>query len=81
MTADAIRPWLIESGGPQPAAEGVPVGLSLHEMERKLILRTLDRTGGNRTRTAQMLGVSVRTIRNKLNLYDQAKAEVQTTPA
>ncbi|MEN6626559.1 MAG: sigma-54 dependent transcriptional regulator [Candidatus Sumerlaeia bacterium] len=42
---------------------------TLEEMERRLILRTLERTGGNRTRTADLLGVSVRTIRNKLNQY------------
>lgn len=44
--------------------------MTLDEMERRLIMHTLDRTGGNRTRTAEMLGVSVRTIRNKLNQYD-----------
>ena len=43
--------------------------ITLEEMERRLILRTLDRTGGNRTRTADQLGVSVRTIRNKLHQY------------
>ena len=48
--------------------------ITLEEMEKRLILRTLDKTGGNRTRTADMLGVSVRTIRNKLHQYGFADA-------
>ena len=43
--------------------------ITLEEMEKKLILNTLDRVNGNRTQAAQILGVSVRTIRNKLNQY------------
>lgn len=43
--------------------------LTLRDMERELILRKLDRTRGNRTIAAQELGISVRTLRNKLNLY------------
>ncbi len=39
------------------------------EMERALILTTLKRLGGNRTHTARALGVSVRTIRNRLREY------------
>ncbi len=39
------------------------------EMERRLILSTLERMGGNRTRAAEALGVSVRTIRNRLRQY------------
>ncbi|MCE5230756.1 sigma-54 dependent transcriptional regulator [bacterium] len=50
---------------------------TLEEMERRLILRTLERTGGNRTRTADLLGVSVRTIRNKLNQYGLCAVEGQ----
>jgi len=48
--------------------DGKPGG-SLAEMEQKLILETLDRVGGNRTQAARILGVSVRTIRNKLRVY------------
>ena len=38
-------------------------------MERDLILKTLEETGGNRTRAAERLGISIRTLRNKLGLY------------
>ena len=41
----------------------------LKEVEKKLIFRTLDQTNGNRTHAAKMLGISVRTLRNKLNEY------------
>lgn len=41
-------------------------GTSMREVERQLLEATLLRTGGNRTRTAEMLGVSLRTIRNKI---------------
>ncbi len=43
--------------------------LTLREMEQELILRKLKGTRGNRTVAAQELGISVRTLRNKLNLY------------
>jgi two-component system response regulator FlrC len=46
----------------------VPSG-SLKELEQKAIYQTLDRTEGNRTHAAQILGISVRTLRNKLNEY------------
>jgi len=38
-------------------------------MERQLICRTLRDTGGNRTRAAKSLGISLRTLRNKLNEF------------
>ncbi len=41
----------------------------LKEVEKKLIFQTLDQTNGNRTHAAKMLGISVRTLRNKLNEY------------
>lgn len=42
---------------------------TLADMERQMIVTTLNETGGNRTRAAEILGVSVRTIRNKINEY------------
>jgi two-component system response regulator FlrC len=44
-------------------------GHSVSEMERKLILATLDQTSGNRTHAAKLLGISLRTLRNKLREY------------
>ncbi|NDY73391.1 sigma-54-dependent Fis family transcriptional regulator [Desulfobacter hydrogenophilus] len=45
--------------------------VSLKEMEEKMIFRTLDQTEGNRTHAAKILGISVRTLRNKLNEYKE----------
>lgn len=45
-----------------------PAG-SLKDMERKMIFHALDQTNGNRTHAADILGISVRTLRNKLNEY------------
>jgi two-component system response regulator FlrC len=42
---------------------------SIRDMEMELIMKTLRETGGNKTQAAKKLGVSVRTIRNKLNGY------------
>jgi DNA-binding NtrC family response regulator len=44
-------------------------GISLGEMERKLVEITLEATGGNRSRAAELLGVSLRTVRNKVRSY------------
>jgi len=41
----------------------------LKKMEEKMIFHTLDKTDGNRTHAAKILGISVRTLRNKLNEY------------
>ncbi|MBA4356510.1 MAG: sigma-54-dependent Fis family transcriptional regulator, partial [Desulfovibrio sp.] len=50
--------------------------MPLHEMERQLIFKSLDETSGNRTLAAQLLGISVRTLRNKLNEYREQGLEV-----
>lgn len=44
----------------------------LKEIEKKTILHALDRTNGNRTHAAEILGISVRTLRNKLNEYRES---------
>ncbi len=46
-----------------------PAGISLDEAEKRLILRTLETTRGNKTRAAEVLGISVRTLHNKLHRY------------
>jgi len=53
----------------------VRVGSTVDEAERLLIMRTLDATGQNKTRAAEILGVSLKTLHNKLKEYSQAKEE------
>jgi len=48
---------------------GVSAGVTMREMERQLICRTLEDTRGNRTQAAKCLGISLRTLRNKLNEF------------
>jgi DNA-binding NtrC family response regulator len=58
-------------------AEDIEVGSSIHEAERKLILKTLRAQGGNRTKAAEVLGISARTLRNKLHEYGLKDAAVE----
>ena len=53
----------------RPARAAEPEPLTVDAMERQLILRTLQTTRANRTEAARRLGISVRTLRNKLNEY------------
>lgn len=56
--------------GPAPAAaSAIEAGVTMREAEKDLLVRTLEATGGNRTRAAAMLGISLRTIRNKIREY------------
>jgi transcriptional regulator with PAS, ATPase and Fis domain len=47
----------------------LPVGTTVDEAERDLILRTLEATDQNKTRAAQLLGISLKTLHNKLKKY------------
>ncbi|WP_035238321.1 sigma-54-dependent transcriptional regulator [Desulfobacter vibrioformis] len=59
-----------DTGAESFADEDFSAG-SLKEMEHRMIFRTLDQTEGNRTHAAKILGISVRTLRNKLNEYKE----------
>jgi DNA-binding NtrC family response regulator len=48
-------------------------GMSIKELEKEIIRITLEETEGNRTKAADMLGVSLRTLRNKLREYREAE--------
>ena len=57
----------------RPAQElavlNVPVGTNLADVERWMIFATLQKCGGNKTRAAALLGVSLKTLYNRLNAY------------
>ena len=74
----------VHSAAPDHAAQSftpneiVPmlIGSTVGEIERELVLQTLGRCDGNRTRAARVLGVSVRTLRNKIRQYTADGIEV-----
>ncbi len=55
--------------GPERQAFRMPYGLTLDEIEKEYLLGSLQRNGGNKARTAEVLGVSEKTLYNKLNRY------------
>ena len=55
-----------------PAAVETLIGRTIADVERDMIINTLDHCLGNRTHAANILGISIRTLRNKLNEYKDA---------
>jgi len=52
--------------------KGVPrLSGTIYEMEKELIMQTLEEVNGNKTKAADSLGISIRTLRNKLNEYGE----------
>lgn len=48
----------------------LPIGITLDELEKRLILQTLQQNPNNRAKVAELLGISPRTLRNKLHEYE-----------
>lgn len=57
------------------------IGRPLVEVERELIIETLKACGGNRTRTSNLLGISIRTMRNKIRQYATQGIDVPAPPS
>ena len=49
----------------------IRLGSTLDDIERELITKTIEFTGGNKTRAAEVLGVSLKTLYNRLERYDR----------
>ena len=98
LTGQSLRPSAgkepegaeAETGADGQAAGDVKalVGRTVADVEKDLILDTLQHCLGNRTHAANILGISIRTLRNKLKLYSQDGIAVpmpgdneRTTPA
>ena len=73
-TAPAVKP-LAERSFTRKSAGAATEVQPLHELEKQAILRALEHTGGNRTKAAELLGISIRTLRNKLKEYSMDVAE------
>lgn len=75
ISADVVQPWLIgmdEGMVESTTTTAVEVGSSLEEMERRLIEATLERFEGHRQKTAEALGIGVRTLSGKLRSFGLA---------
>jgi len=58
------------AGSPEVSGGGL-IGRTVADVERELILSTLGHCLGNRTHAANILGISIRTLRNKLKEYGE----------
>jgi DNA-binding NtrC family response regulator len=82
IAADELRPWLRSDSPNQATDRGInsdgrdlPLGLTLDEIERRMIVATLERFDGHRAKTAQALGIGLRTLSGKLRTYGYAPRE------
>ena len=64
-----LAPYLRGIHEPQATGLRLPEDVTVAEAEKMLILHTLERVGNNKTQAARVLGVDVKTIRNKLRAY------------
>ena len=81
ICADELRPWLRDdsatapSKNAEPEDESLPRGVTLEEMERRMIVATLEQFNGHRAKTAETLGIGLRTLSGKLRGYGYAPRE------
>ena len=75
-TGDEVEVVLPESAHREETGEAPAVGQTVAGMERRLIIDTLKHTLGNRTTAANILGISIRTLRNKLKQYQEEGYDV-----
>jgi two-component system response regulator FlrC len=77
--ADTSKPRLelVDADRAEASVNCATAGLSVREMEEQLIFETLKQANNNRTRAAKMLGISVRTLRNKLKVYRERFSPVE----
>ena len=74
---DTIEPanlFMEDSHAAEATGKENPLGSfrgTIYEMERELIFKTLEETNNNKTKAADILGISIRTLRNKLNEYKE----------
>jgi DNA-binding NtrC family response regulator len=75
VDAGELRPWLAADRIVHRAPAAVDAGTTLEEVERQLIETTLARYDGHRARTAEALGIGIRTLSGKLRQYGYAPRE------
>ncbi|MFI5377770.1 MAG: sigma-54-dependent transcriptional regulator [Tepidisphaerales bacterium] len=76
VRAATVEPWLCNHGGDPQHAAGTLAGQPLAEIEKSVILSTLDKFKGHRIKTATALGIGVRTLGMKLKKWREDGVEV-----
>jgi DNA-binding NtrC family response regulator len=66
---------MLRTSAEDPDAVRLGVGTTVEEAEKLLILKTLEATSNNKTRAAEILGISLKTLHNKLKEYGNAGAD------
>jgi len=72
------------TAGPRVGSDGcvrVPLGSTVADAEREMILATIDHCGGNKRKAADVLGISVKTVYNKLAEYGMAEGAIRLAAA
>ena len=72
-TGRRLPPRRRSAGGRRRCGAASPIGTTVEEAEKGLILRTLEHTRNNKTRAAEILGISLKTLHNKLKEYGAAR--------
>jgi DNA-binding NtrC family response regulator len=77
-----LPPYVSEVPAPPPATGGMSLtaGMTVEEAENRLIMLTLDHARGNKTRAAEILGISLKTLHNKLNKMRGRASEETISP-
>jgi DNA-binding NtrC family response regulator len=78
LTERDLPDQIQEGTAPLEARKNLPMGMTMEELEKLAIIKALEQCGGKRTRAAESLGISVRTLQRKLRLY---QLEDETAPA
>ena len=82
ISEDAVllMPSIEQTPAESPAGTDTLVGRTVADVEKDLIISTLKHTLGNRTHAANILGISIRTLRNKLKQYMEEGIDVPPAP-
>jgi DNA-binding NtrC family response regulator len=71
----------VEESVSQDSSLSVEIGTPIGEIERRVILATLESLQGNKRRAAEVLGISLKTLYNRLNVYEAQDQGRRTTPS
>jgi DNA-binding NtrC family response regulator len=77
----SVEHLALSGDGPSVSTSMPAMGTTIHDMEKNLIFSTLKKVDNNRTKAATLLGISIRTLRNKLHEYTNGGQNSDDEPA